>query len=73
MSDSFDSSPSSRPEWFLTTHWSVVLAAGQADSQRQRAALERLCQTYWYPLYAFVRRRVVAKPVTFPGASLSSR
>jgi len=51
-----DSPSSSRNAWFVTTHWSVVLAARGADSTRGRAALERLCQTYWYPLYAFVRR-----------------
>src|SRR4029077_14283770 len=39
-----------------TTRWSVVLAARRNDSTRARAALETLCQTYWYPLYAFVRR-----------------
>jgi len=42
---------------FVTTHWSVVLSAGRSDSTRARAALARLCQTYWYPLYAYVRRR----------------
>jgi len=42
---------------FLTTHWSVVLAAGRSDSTRAQNALARLCQTYWYPLYAHVRRR----------------
>ncbi|MGA2659952.1 MAG: sigma-70 family RNA polymerase sigma factor [Verrucomicrobiota bacterium] len=42
---------------FTTTHWSAVLAARQADSPAATAALERLCQTYWYPLYAFVRRQ----------------
>ncbi len=42
---------------FLTTHWSVVLAAGRSDSTRAQNALARLCQTYWYPLYAYVRRR----------------
>ena len=42
-------------QWFLTTHWSVVQAAG-GDSTRSRMALEQLCQTYWYPLYAFARR-----------------
>jgi len=42
---------------FVTTQWSVVLAAGQADTTAARAALARLCQTYWYPLYAYVRRR----------------
>ncbi len=42
---------------FTTTHWSVVLSAGQARSADAEAALERLCRTYWYPLYAFVRRQ----------------
>src|SRR5436309_15405027 len=43
--------------WFVTTHWSVVLSAGHKDTSRAGHALERLCQTYWYPLYAYVRRR----------------
>lgn len=43
-------------QWFVTTRWSVVRAAGHGDSTRARAALESLYQTYWYPLYAFVRR-----------------
>jgi RNA polymerase sigma-70 factor (ECF subfamily) len=42
---------------FATTHWSVVLAAGQSGSEAQAAALEKLCRAYWYPLYAYVRRR----------------
>ncbi len=42
---------------FVTTHWSVVLTAGRSDTTHARAALEKLCQTYWYPLYAYVRRR----------------
>jgi RNA polymerase sigma factor (sigma-70 family) len=42
---------------FATTHWTVVLAAGRRDTTRARAALEKLCRTYWYPLYAYVRRR----------------
>lgn len=42
---------------FTTTHWSVVLEAGRTDSGRALVALERLCQDYWYPLYAFIRRR----------------
>src|SRR4051794_23130838 len=40
---------------FLTTHWSVVLAA-QGSSVAADQALEKLCRTYWRPLYAFVRR-----------------
>jgi RNA polymerase sigma factor (sigma-70 family) len=42
---------------FVTTHWSVVLTAGRADTPRARAAIETLCRTYWYPLYAYIRRR----------------
>ena len=45
------------PGLFATTHRSVVLAAGQGDSPQAIEALERLCRTYWYPLYAYVRRR----------------
>ncbi len=42
---------------FATTHWSVVLAAGNTETTRAQQALGRLCQTYWYPLYAYVRKR----------------
>lgn len=42
---------------FPTTQWTDVLAAGRTDSPQGARALERLCQTYWYPLYAFIRRR----------------
>src|SRR5438132_13966297 len=45
------------PHWFATTHWSVVLAAGHDSSPGASEALETLCRTYWYPLYAFVRRQ----------------
>jgi RNA polymerase sigma-70 factor (ECF subfamily) len=41
---------------FATTHWSVVLAAGRPKSASYRQALETLCQTYWFPLYAYLRR-----------------
>ena len=41
---------------FVTTHWSVVLTAGRNDTTRAHDALARLCQTYWHPLYAYVRR-----------------
>ena len=43
------------PAQFATTHWSVVLAAGDSASPGAQEALEKLCRTYWYPLYAFVR------------------
>ncbi len=42
---------------FVPTRWSVVLTAGHSDTPRAQAALATLCQTYWYPLYAFVRRQ----------------
>jgi len=42
---------------FATTHWSVVCSAAQTDSIEAREALETLCRTYWYPVYAFVRRQ----------------
>jgi RNA polymerase sigma-70 factor (ECF subfamily) len=42
---------------FVTTHWSVVLAAKDKSSPDSAAALEALCRAYWYPLYAFVRRQ----------------
>ena len=42
---------------FATTHWSVVLSAGQGASTEANQALETLCRAYWYPLYAYVRRK----------------
>jgi RNA polymerase sigma-70 factor (ECF subfamily) len=44
-------------DYFATTHWTMVLHAGRSDSTAAREALAQLCQTYWYPLYAYVRRR----------------
>jgi RNA polymerase sigma factor (sigma-70 family) len=41
---------------FRTTHWSMVVAAGARNSPRSEEALATLCQAYWYPLYAYVRR-----------------
>lgn len=42
---------------FAPTRWSVVLAAKGKDSPQAQEALATLCQTYWYPLYAYVRRQ----------------
>jgi DNA-directed RNA polymerase specialized sigma24 family protein len=42
---------------FHTTHWTVVLAARAGDGEVSREALASLCSTYWYPLYAFIRRQ----------------
>src|SRR5437868_1665072 len=45
------------PAEFVPTRWSVVLEAGQRLDPHAAAALAELCQRYWYPLYAYVRRR----------------
>lgn len=42
---------------FATTQWSLVLAAGRRGSAGAEDALARLCALYWYPVFAFVRRR----------------
>ncbi len=42
---------------FATTHWTVVLAAGKCSTPQSDLALEQLCRAYWFPLYAYVRRR----------------
>jgi RNA polymerase sigma factor (sigma-70 family) len=47
---------------FVTTHWSVVVTAGGSDTAGARRALENLCNAYWYPLYAYVRRRGFSPP-----------
>jgi len=52
------SSTSFKDGGFATTHWSVVITAGKGHSAQAADALEQLCRTYWYPLYAFVRRHV---------------
>lgn len=43
---------------FATTRWSLVVGAAARDGAESRSALESLCQAYWYPIYAYVRRRV---------------
>ncbi len=48
----------SGPVAFATTHWSVVLEA-QGESAAAHEALEKLCRTYWRPIYAFLRRQGV--------------
>jgi RNA polymerase sigma factor (sigma-70 family) len=49
--------PTPSDGWFVTTHWSLVLSARGKNSLQSDAALETLCRTYWYPLYAFLRRQ----------------
>jgi RNA polymerase sigma-70 factor (ECF subfamily) len=50
-----DSSPRNGAVAFTTTHWSVVLEA-QGPTPAAQAALEKLCRTYWWPIYGFLRR-----------------
>src|SRR5437867_1304707 len=45
------------PRVFATTHWSVVVAAGQGNAAPAQRALETLCQGYWYPIYVYVHRK----------------
>src|SRR6266576_117049 len=42
--------------YFATTRWTVVIAAGRGSTPQSDLALEELCRTYWYPLYAYIRR-----------------
>ena len=42
---------------FPLTHWSLVIRAASDPSTQARAALDELCSAYWYPIYAFVRRK----------------
>ena len=52
-----DSSVGGQAGQFHTTRWTLVMASARDQSQTGRAALAALCQIYWYPLYAFARRR----------------
>src|SRR5882672_3518882 len=49
--------PSPRGPRFDTTRWSLVQAAGGDVSTEARTALATLCETYWFPIYWYVRRR----------------
>jgi hypothetical protein len=42
---------------FPSTHWSLIVKAGALGSSEDRAALAEICSLYWYPLYAFIRRK----------------
>ena len=58
MPEKLPSRESSNAGGFAATHWTVVLAAvGGRDSSYAAEAMAELCRTYWYPLYAFLRRR----------------
>jgi len=57
MAQSEKHNSATRDQWFLTTHWSVVLAAADSSTPSAANAMEKLCFSYWYALYAYVRRR----------------
>src|SRR5690348_9356549 len=52
-----DSSMGGEAAQFRTTRWTLVLASARNQSQAGQTALAELCRLYWYPLYAFARRR----------------
>lgn len=56
------SDPGTQGGPFQTTHWSVVLTAGRGDSPLAWEAIEKLCRSYWPPVYAFVRRKGYDRP-----------
>lgn len=49
------------PDWsgqhFVTTHWSAILTAAHKDRAQAAEALEQICRAYWYPVYAYIRRK----------------
>ena len=49
--------PSDQPGRFPTTQWSRVILAGDPDAPLAKESLAELCNAYWYPLYAYIRRR----------------
>jgi RNA polymerase sigma-70 factor (ECF subfamily) len=60
MTDNESTAPEStaaRRDVFVTTRWTMMLSAGRKSSPQSGRALAELCQTYWYPLYAYVRRQ----------------
>jgi len=57
MKEERDSGATAPTGHFVATRWTIVLAAGHGESPQAGRALEELCQAYWYPLYAYVRRR----------------
>src|SRR3989454_3387985 len=52
---------SSKGSWFPATHWTDIIAARREGSASATDALNRLCSVYWYPIYAYIRRRGTAE------------
>ena len=59
LSDAEDSLSMNTPghKQFATTHWSIVRAAGHDSSGTASGAMQELCRIYWFPVYAFARRK----------------
>jgi|SRR6185503_10254096 len=57
LASSASSPPAPAGDFFVTTRWTVVLSAGRKSSPQSDRALGELCQIYWYPLYAYIRRQ----------------
>ncbi len=57
MPPSFQNLGQGGPQAFLTKHWSRVILAREGEEKQAEAALAQLCRDYWYPLYAYARRR----------------
>ena len=62
LEDPSDQRSGAGRRYFATTHWSIVVAAGDAHREEASDALSELCETYWHPLYAYVRRRGYSAP-----------
>jgi len=61
-SEQVESTSGGRSPIFATTHWSVILQSGDELSPAGNAALEKLCHTYWFPIYSFLRRQGRSEP-----------
>ena len=57
MTDTTQATEKTESRAFATTHWSVVQAVAEGEPVPARQALETLCRAYWYPVYAYVRRK----------------
>ena len=55
--DAVSQSAHPSPDWFATTHWSVVVSAGAQSTPAASEAVEKLCRIYWRPVFHFVRRQ----------------
>ncbi len=57
ISNEYNATSSGEEDIFVTTRWTMVLAAAEQSSPQAERALEGICTIYWFPLYAYIRRR----------------